>query len=668
MDLHVTRSRRRCRILPSTTTGSATTSEAEELSLPCSILLDGMDVDIGRRGKAIGDGRKLLGCLRVLARRRHAGYWDNVNLSFPLPSWYIYFRIGLMSLRVPDMVNWGGTLGGWWGQWLRLQSMIVTAGCGTRQTQFWLRKEGAGLKGREIEVASKLRDGSELGQGLGRIRRIKKRRRGRMKEEDRSGRNKRFKAAGGSVDSLCLFVNCEGLEALTSIRWTKNKVIVVFCVLDARRLLETMRLEQAVTLAGLKAPKPQSAILSAPPTTFTHRRHPSAPVVVQPTRTPGLLTLSKPLKSTAQRQLPSRREPKTVSRAPKHGSGVVRAQTVTPSVEAQPVMVQAMPSTPSPQPRGRTQAKQAKEKAETYRSASQSSVRGKHGRQPSPPITAQQTAQPQTPSQAEATVVPPIKSTNLFDPFVDHSNSPPPSPLASKPSGKLARRRQQQPQFSTPSKAIPVPNSQRINPSNLSRSDPLPSRMRPVPRRSATYQDFPVCDDMTEVADNDYTLSPPPTPRRPTTNVSGPQTAPLSSRTPGAFPFIQMDLSTPPPSTTKRGNRRHQRVPSEGVFNMSSDEDVSTGPGGLVFNANANVQAILGMNLNKRSSLPSFSTPRPARAASAPQRSRESSPSYDSLSREKQLEREANEKAGYFASSMFQNSPSPEELPDPLFL
>jgi hypothetical protein len=63
--------------------------------------------------------------------------------------------------------------------------------------------------------------------------------------------------------------------------------------------------------------------------------------------------------------------------------------------------------------------------------------------------------------------------------------------------------------------------------------------------------------------------------------------------------------------------------------------------------------------LNKTSSA-SFSTP--------PPRSRQSSPSSDISSTEARLEREANEKAGYFASSVFQNSPSPEELPDPMLL
>lgn len=98
---------------------------------------------------------------------------------------------------------------------------------------------------------------------------------------------------------------------------------------------------------------------------------------------------------------------------------------------------------------------------------------------------------------------------------------------------------------------------------------------------------------------------------------------------------------------------------------MSSDEDLSTGPGGVVLNAN--VQALFGLTLGKRTSLPAFpfSTPVPARDAMvAPMGNRESSPSSDSSSESY----EAKKKAGYFASSMFQNSPSPEELPDPLNL
>jgi hypothetical protein len=93
---------------------------------------------------------------------------------------------------------------------------------------------------------------------------------------------------------------------------------------------------------------------------------------------------------------------------------------------------------------------------------------------------------------------------------------------------------------------------------------------------------------------------------------------------------------------------------------MSSDEDVSSGPEGTVLNT-----TLFGL-LNAKTRPAVFSTPAPSRTL--PPRSREQSPSYASLTKEQQLEREAAEKAGYFASSMFQNSPSPEELPDPLLL
>ena len=94
---------------------------------------------------------------------------------------------------------------------------------------------------------------------------------------------------------------------------------------------------------------------------------------------------------------------------------------------------------------------------------------------------------------------------------------------------------------------------------------------------------------------------------------------------------------------------------------MSSDEDLSSGPDGIILNPN--VQALFGLvNTFKPSSkmLPSaFSTP----TRTAPPFKRDSaSPSYGSLQSKCGASGKA---AGYFASSMFQNSPSPEELPDP---
>ena len=89
---------------------------------------------------------------------------------------------------------------------------------------------------------------------------------------------------------------------------------------------------------------------------------------------------------------------------------------------------------------------------------------------------------------------------------------------------------------------------------------------------------------------------------------------------------------------------------------MSSDDDVSSGPDGT--SLNPNVQALFGLvNNNFKSS--SKTLPSTPIRAIPPFRKGSASPSYSS-------KREASEKAaGYFASSTFQNSPSPEELPDP---
>ena len=205
--------------------------------------------------------------------------------------------------------------------------------------------------------------------------------------------------------------------------------------------------------------------------------------------------------------------------------------------------------------------------------------------------------------------------------------------------------------------------------SNISRSDPLPThirqRPRPISALSSPLQDFPICNDMNDAADSGLPITPPRTRRH---HDNGLQTAPISSRTPGAFPFNALPLPSPPSRVaSKRGNKKHRRTPSEGVFNMSSDEDLSSsGPGGP--GLNPNVQALFGLvnTFNPKSKMlpPAFSTPI---RAIPPFKRDSTSPSNGSLSKESQLERGATEKvAGYFASSMFQNSPSPEELPDPL--
>ncbi|KAF8800571.1 hypothetical protein BYT27DRAFT_7199698 [Phlegmacium glaucopus] len=417
-------------------------------------------------------------------------------------------------------------------------------------------------------------------------------------------------------------------------------------------------------------------ILVQKPLTLTpvhiHRRHPSAPptVVVQPTRTPGLLTLSKPPRPPLSQRQNQRQTPKSLPKS--KSTPVVPAPLLNSPAEITDTKksgVIAVPATPSPQPRGRGQSKQLKDQAQIQsRSPSQPLVRGKHGRQPSPPIPQPQSQQ--IPSQAEVAVV---SFINLSDPFLDNdssfSSNLPSSTIPFNPSGKSVNRRQERHTPSpspTPSEAIPVPAATRRQMPNMSRSDPIPSyirqRPRPISARPSTFQHFPICDDMNDVVDAGPT-TPPATHRH---YENGLHTAPIATRAPGTFPFNAMGLHSPSPVASKRGNRKHRRTPSEGVFHMSSDEDVSSGPDGTVLNPN--VKALFGLvnTFNPGSKVSStFSTP----IRSIPPYKRDSaSPSNGSrLSKEKQLEREAIEKAaGYFASSMYQNSPSPDELPDPL--
>ncbi|KAF9051348.1 hypothetical protein BJ165DRAFT_1318054, partial [Panaeolus papilionaceus] len=177
--------------------------------------------------------------------------------------------------------------------------------------------------------------------------------------------------------------------------------------------------------------KPHSILLPVAPYTAHHRRQTSAPVVVQPTNVPGMLSLSKPVaKQSPQRHLNSNQR-QSNKQTPKP---FVRPQVVrAPTIAELPQSEHLPPATPSP--RGRAQGKSHKEKAlTTKRSASQSSTRGKHARQPSPPLPQPQSQDPS--SQAE---VPIINSSNQFDPFLDSS------PTSMHIQSKLARRRQQQP-------------------------------------------------------------------------------------------------------------------------------------------------------------------------------------------------------------------------------
>ncbi|KAG7095423.1 hypothetical protein E1B28_006172 [Marasmius oreades] len=386
-----------------------------------------------------------------------------------------------------------------------------------------------------------------------------------------------------------------------------------------------------------------------------HRRHPSAPspVVVQSTRTPGLLTLSKPLQQQQQQRL--RYSPKSKQPIPRTPARSQQQENVI--LKPSPEIADKKPVTASPaekaQARGRHPYK-SKEKP-TTRSSSHSVVRGRrnNARQPSPPLPVALT------SQAEASPSPyKFSSSNLFDPFMDDSPSARPKPvrlpptLVARPSGKLAKRRLPNSTSnpaptpaSSPAKAVPVPRRNNSSNAIMSRSAPGPNHFhhRSAVKGSSEPSDvFPICDDVSEAGDftDSECFGTPRTPTRPRTSTflhgfdDGPRTAPITASI-KIFPFNTGRSPTPAPA--KKG-KRHARVPSEGVFAMSSDEEASTGGVGSPESKPMNT---LLCRRRPTVSMTELEEERAAAAAAA---------------------------AAYFASSNFQNSPSPEELPPPSFV
>ncbi|KAA1472507.1 hypothetical protein DENSPDRAFT_850970 [Dentipellis sp. KUC8613] len=451
-------------------------------------------------------------------------------------------------------------------------------------------------------------------------------------------------------------------------------------------------------------------LLSSP---TAHRRHPSAPpaVLVQSTRTPGLLSLSKPQHPTAQRPQqyqPQQRSSRSAQKG-KVGGNDHRSPQPVPA-KAQPAPASRKPSGPkdglatSPKaqaasatadkaPRGRQHVMPTTKDKAAPRSTSHSSVRANrrqphqhHQGSPPPPSYIPSQAEVSTSSKSKSSrsqsLNPrhPKASANPFDPFLVNSgsdneaSSPEASDatpnksaakkqtentpkLASRPSGKLARRRQTLPEVpGTPtppsSKAVPVPRGKqsRAAVKPLSRSQPVQSSMPARPtllnfrseETSPKPTGFPICDDLTDAEDDDVDL--PSTPIREKLKTwqqslvfdDGPRTAPLSSTFSG-YPLYPSPTSTPSPDR----KRRHQRYPSESVFNMSMDEDSSSSSSS---DASIELKALVGL-LPQRQRVPSLvSTPPPSNRSAK----KEGQP-------------------GFFASSNFQNSPSPDELPPPAF-
>ncbi|KAH8996342.1 hypothetical protein EDB92DRAFT_1794095 [Lactarius akahatsu] len=389
-----------------------------------------------------------------------------------------------------------------------------------------------------------------------------------------------------------------------------------------------------------------------------HRRHPSAPptVLVQPTRIPGLLSLSKPPSVTPprpnQHQTHHNRHPRsTHNNKPKSAS--TARQSLPPLTAVQPLFSDAsnnpppvaqlptrpptLPATPSPQEKGNNRRHNSQHHQGSPPNPSHLPSQAEVNNNPNPPTRPYSLHTPQH---------------NSFDLFLvsseSESDNPPSTPtkanppvrpapkLASRPTGKLARRRQNVggvPSTPTPSKALSVPrptaqpHSWDNRSLNLSRSVPTLSSMQ---SNGAIADVFPICDDLTDVEDDDDVFAPSTpvrsksgnTTRQPAMYDDGPRTAPISTPRSG-FPFN----SKPVPTVTPERKRQHVRSPSEGIFNLSMDEDSalsSPSDGGL----------------------------------KAP----------GSLSARRRIVSAASSgKRDFWASSKFQNSPSPDVLPVPAF-
>ncbi|KAF8591356.1 hypothetical protein K439DRAFT_997071 [Ramaria rubella] len=437
-----------------------------------------------------------------------------------------------------------------------------------------------------------------------------------------------------------------------------------------------------------------------------HRRHPASlsniAVVPHPTSTPGLLSLSKPVRPPP-RNLQRPQSPRFPPRS--------RLQ----HRQAPSVSLADLPSSivPNLNPaRGRSEQL--------------SKVQTEHSGLASP------VHMPNTPAPSAPVPTVPLP----FPPPHQAAASPEPPTLAAQPSGRLARSRRtrhkstsavavpkpsssperskvacapspaKQPQPTAP---IAVPERRRApSPSHkiLSRSDPLSkltihtnlaSPLKPARkdkrRRNRAKRitddgvlplaewDFPAPGSSEDEGDDDE----PVTPLRQTgtndkawltTLHDGPKTAPIQpSATSGQFPFFTFpSRATPPraktpasmaahPPTTPPRRPEHRRAPSqpaslnrtaavEGMFNLSEDESESLATGTDVREKMALLFGTGNSNGSGSPLFPSTGTPSPSRKPKVP-RERES---VDGVARQ------------LFASSSFQIAPEPVELPKPSFL
>ncbi|KAH8107533.1 hypothetical protein DFH11DRAFT_1517381 [Phellopilus nigrolimitatus] len=363
-----------------------------------------------------------------------------------------------------------------------------------------------------------------------------------------------------------------------------------------------------------------------------HRRNPSAPaavVQVQPTKTPGLLSLSKPP-------------------APRPNANLSNARHPTPrQPKARPPQIQQGPLPEKQRGRGSP----ARDK--TARNPSK--PRAGHGgraRQASPsPISSPKkaatdetvsTSVPVHPKPVPVTLPKASTPTTLLNPsgrLAKRRNraSIPFPPSASAPSlaPKDGKRSQSPPAKAKPV-AVPVKSSQNSLP--ISRSDPVLSHIPRRNERRNVMDVFPICDDNDDDFERPSTPSPVGRKGGPVTwqttlsdsstdeQERGPRTAPLSSQSGMARQYFPSPVPSPE-------HRRAPSVPTDAMFNLSFESDND-------------------LNLSDMSAL----------VGRPPHR-----PRFDGSTRSSSTPIKKPGVMFKYASSMFQCSPSPEHLPKPKF-
>ncbi|TFK86206.1 hypothetical protein K466DRAFT_493282 [Polyporus arcularius HHB13444] len=425
--------------------------------------------------------------------------------------------------------------------------------------------------------------------------------------------------------------------------------------------------------------KPPS-MFSPPAFRTAHARHPSGPVVVRPSHTPGVLNLAKPVQS-APRPQPTHVQPRAPRASPKGkpqqrtpqpapAQAAVVEKTKAPS--SAPAKAEQPSTSPEKSPRGRKQHKQSKDAGRRTSVSPSDVVSRRHAHQPSPArIPSPQKATPAP--RAQVSRVKPEDTTSSTDPFTDAITAPKTSgksflsspKLATEPSGKLARRRQVTAQLLD----SPTPKvGSRRKPAKAHNGEaaiPFNVATRPLPRRASTdmtirWDSFPVCDDSSEFGGDDSDITPPTTPIRESVPSkaaaaatwqqeslffdNAPRSAPLSSTV--GFSSAPAAPSTPTPAQRRRN---HRRVPSDGMFAMSSDEGSPS-------------SSVVDLNEQARRHTP-VAIPR-QRCYTSPA----GTPSYEIAPSQPFASASAPSAVyGYFAGSVFQSSPSPDALPVPSF-